>query len=37
MVAGRGDDASDFMLENGVLSFKKSPDYEKPMGGPADD
>ena len=28
-----GDDASDFMLENGVLSFKKSPDYEKPMGG----
>ena len=30
-----GDDASDFMLENGVLSFKKSPDYEKPMGGPA--
>ena len=31
-----GDDASDFMLENGVLSFKKSPDYEKPMGGTAD-
>ena len=31
-----GDDASDFMLENGVLSFKKSPDYEKPMGGTED-
>ena len=28
-----GDDASDFMLENGVLSFKKSPDYETPKGG----
>ena len=21
------------MIDNGVLSFKKSPDYEKPMGG----
>ena len=31
-----GDDASDFMIENGVLSFKKSPDYEKPMGGMED-
>ena len=30
-----GDDASDFMIENGVLSFKKSPDYEMPMGGSA--
>ncbi len=30
-----GDDASDFMIDNGVLSFKKSPDYEKPMGGTA--
>ena len=31
-----GTDASDFMIENGVLRFKKSPDYEKPMGGTAD-
>ena len=31
-----GDDASDFMIENGVLSFKKSPDFEKPMGGGAE-
>ena len=28
-----GDDDSDFMIDNGVLSFKKSPDYESPMGG----
>ena len=27
-----GDDAGDFMIENGVLSFKKSPDFEMPMG-----
>ena len=32
-----GDDAGDFMIENGVLSFKKSPDFEMPMGGSADD
>ena len=31
-----GTDASDFMIENGVLSFKKSPDYEKPKGGTED-
>ena len=31
-----GNDAADFMIENGVLSFKESPDYEKPMGGTAD-
>ena len=31
-----GTDASDFMIENGVLRFKKSPDFEKPMGGTAD-
>ena len=30
-----GDDASDFMIENGELSFKESPDYEMPMGGSA--
>ena len=30
-----GTDADRFMIENGVLSFKKSPDYEKPMGGTA--
>ncbi len=28
-----GDDADDFMIEDGVLSFKKSPDYETPKGG----
>ena len=28
-----GDDAGDFMIANGVLSFKKSPDYETPKGG----
>ncbi len=31
-----GTDAGDFMIENGVLSFKKSPDFEKPAGGTAD-
>ena len=31
-----GADASDFMIENGVLSFKKSPDFEMPAGGTAD-
>ena len=30
-----GEDASDFMIDNGVLSFKKSPDYETPKGGTA--
>ena len=30
-----GDDAGDFMIENGVLSFKKSPDFETAMGGSA--
>ena len=30
-----GDDAGDFMIDNGVLSFKKSPDFEMPMGGSA--
>ena len=28
-----GVDASDFMIEDGVLRFKKSPDYETPKGG----
>ena len=28
-----GVDASDFMIDNGVLSFKNSPDYETPKGG----
>ena len=28
-----GDDASDFSIEGGVLSFKKSPNYEKATGG----
>ena len=28
-----GDDAGDFKIEDGVLSFKKSPDYETPKGG----
>ena len=27
------DDADDFKIEDGVLSFKKSPDYETPKGG----
>ena len=30
-----GDDADDFMIENGVLSFNESPDFEMPMGGSA--
>ena len=30
-----GVDAGDFTIDNGVLSFKKSPDYENPMGGTA--
>ena len=30
-----GTDAGDFMIENGVLSFKKSPDFETPKGGSA--
>ena len=30
-----GDDADDFMIENGVLSFKESPDFETAMGGSA--
>ena len=30
-----GTDAADFMIENGVLTFKKSPDYEMAMGGSA--
>ena len=28
-----GDDAGDFMIENGVLSFKKSPNFEMSTGG----
>ena len=28
-----GDDADDFMIDGGVLTFKKSPDYEMRMGG----
>ena len=28
-----GDDASDFKIEGGVLTFAKSPDYESPVGG----
>ena len=28
-----GDDADDFMIDGGVLSFAKSPDYEMRMGG----
>ena len=27
-----GVDASDFMIDNGVLSFKESPDYENAQG-----
>ena len=36
MVAGWRYDAADFTIENGVLSFKESPDYETPMGGGAE-
>ena len=37
LVAGQVTDASDFMLENGVLRLaKKSPDYETPKGGGID-
>ncbi len=32
-----GDDAGDFKIEDGVLSFKKSPDYETPKGGGQDE
>ena len=31
-----GDDAGDFKIEDGVLNFKKSPDYETPKGGGQD-
>ena len=31
-----GDDASDFDITGGVLSFKNSPNFEDPMGSPAD-
>ena len=31
-----GVDDSDFMIDNGVLSFKESPDYEMPEGGGTD-
>ena len=31
-----GADADDFMIEDGVLSFKKSPDYEDSKGGGQD-
>ena len=30
-----GDDATDFDIENGVLRFKSSPDFESPQGGGA--
>ena len=32
-----GDDAGDFKIEDGVLNFKKAPDYETPKGGGQDD
>ena len=32
-----GDDAGDFMIDNGVLRFAKSPNYEMATGGGPDD
>ena len=32
-----GDDAGDFDIDGGVLTFKKSPDYEAATGGGSED